>query len=187
MVSVSALTCNEEDTIYLYVTDNNGCTSSDTAIFVVGDNINPIITGVIPNDTVTCSDLVQAPAANSADLLALMVDDGAPTELSDNCTSFAGLQITSVTDAISGVCHHEYNRTYTVTDSCANFATISQIIVVNDNVNPVIDGTLPSDTVTCVADITPAVTTIADLQALLQEANALISDNCTNFEIGRAS
>ena len=46
--------CDIHDTIYLAITDRNGCTAYDTAAFVVADLRAPAISGTIPNDTLAC-------------------------------------------------------------------------------------------------------------------------------------
>ena len=163
--------CYGVDTVYLSVTDANGCNAQDTTSFIITDVHNPILTGTIPDTTITCLSELPAAVSNVAELLALMGEGAAIT---DNCSN--GFSLTSVTDDISATCHVTYHRTYTVADSCGNTVNIIQNIIFNDEEDPEITGTLANDTVYAASDcgyvLPTAFTTVAQLVA----AGVAISD-----------
>ncbi len=100
----------------------------------MNDNVAPTPPAAPADVTVTCASLVPTAAVLSA---------------TDNC----GGSVTGVpNDVITpGSCANSYSivRTWTFTDACGNSSTVSQNIIVNDNVAPT-PPTAPADvTVTC--------------------------------------
>ncbi len=144
-------------------TDACGVTSSPyVQTITVQDTSNPIISGTIPVTTIDgCSAADVTPAVTTVTAL-----EALGLNISD-CTPDTNLVITS-SDTSSGTCPIVVTRTYTITDACNNFETVTQTININDTSKPVITGSLSSTSVQgcSVADVTPAVTTVADLEAL---------------------
>ena len=83
------------------------------------------------NLNLTCS--TEVPAANIASVIT-----------SDNCAGI--ITVTVAEDVVSNqTCLNKFtiNRTYTATDACGNASSCTQVIVVNDNIPPVM--TCPND------------------------------------------
>lgn len=133
-------------------TDACGNSSTCTQTILVNDIIVPTIT-CPANITVSCAN--QVPAVNIASATA-----------TDNC---GPATISHVGDAMINVtCPNRFtlNRTYRATDACGNSATCTQVILVNDQIAPML--TCPSNiTVTCASDV-PAPNT----------ATVTSTDNC---------
>ncbi|RFC53657.1 HYR-like domain-containing protein [Brumimicrobium aurantiacum] len=146
--------CPETVTRTYQISDTCGVAVTCTQDIVINDLILP--TGTAPNDTtVTCPDDVPA------------VDVTLITDEADNCT--VSPVVTHVSDVSDGnTCPETITRTYAITDDCGNTLNVTQLITINDLVNPT--GTAPADLAfQCITDIpAPDVTEITD------EA-----DNCT--------
>ena len=110
-------------------TDNCGNASSGEQRIQVGDNTDPILTGVPADITVEC-DAIPATEAN--------------VQATDNCDANVEVSFSEVTDA--GSCDNSYViiKTWTATDNCGNATTQQQTISVGDNTPPVIVG-VPAD------------------------------------------
>ena len=153
------------------VTDDCGNTINVEQTITINDNIKPIITGSIPATTVEgCSATDATPAVTSVaalEALGLSISD---------CTPDENLVVTS-SDTSLGTCPIVITRTYTITDASNNFETVTQTINISDTSKPVITGSLPTTSVQgcSVTDVTPAVTTVADLEAL-----GLTISDCTS-------
>lgn len=122
-------------------TDDCGNTDSGVRVITVEDNTPPMVTA--PADVTVECDMVPLP--------------GTPT-VSDMCDMNPTVVFT--TSTAPGSCANEYviTRTWTVTDACGNIASDDQVITVQDNTDPTITGTLPTDvTVECNAIPTPPV------------------------------
>jgi gliding motility-associated-like protein len=143
--------CPETITRTYEVTDNCGNTETCTQIITVNDIIAP--TGNAPADlTVQCIDDVPAPDITSL------------TGVNDNC---GVASVTHQGDVSNGTCPTTITRTYRITDLCGNILDVSQIITVDDTVNP--SGTAPANlAVQCISDV-PA----PDINAVTG-----VSDNC---------
>lgn len=112
------------------VTDGAGNTATATQNITVIDNQKPVITGAPSNITVSCA--ADVPAA----------DINAVTA-TDNCS----VVITHVGDVITNqTCANRFTltRTYKAADPSQNYATVTQLITVNDNTAPQITGLAPS-------------------------------------------
>ena len=113
-------------------TDASGNSATCTQTITVADETAPTITASPANTTVSCASAV--PAA----------DDSAVSATA-NCGD--AVTVTHDADVISAQsCANRYNisRTYHVTDSCGNSASVTQTITVNDTTGPVLNG-VPSD------------------------------------------
>ena len=113
-------------------------------------------TGVAPA-TVSVACIGDVPAPNTALV----------TGVSDNCA--ANPAVAFVSDVSDGnTCPETITRTYAVIDDCGNATNITQLILINDNIDPT--GVAPSAlSVQCIGDV-PA----ADPNAVTG-----VSDNCT--------
>ncbi len=136
------------------VTDGCGNTETYQQVITVVDTTFP--TGVAPA-TVSVACIGDVPAPNTALV----------TGVSDNCA--ANPAVTFVSDVSDGnTCPETITRTYAVIDDCGNATNITQLILVNDNIDPT--GVAPSAlSVQCIGDV-PA----ADPNAVTG-----VSDNCT--------
>ena len=138
------------------VTDAAGNTATAIQKVIISDIETPTITVFPQNVTVTCADDV--PAASIGSVTA-----------TDNCS----VVVSHVGDVISNqTCANRYTltRTYKATDASGNSVSRSQIITVNDNVPPEINGLSTSKQI------------LAPPNHKMQEVtvNYSILDNCNN-------
>ncbi|WP_400078446.1 LamG-like jellyroll fold domain-containing protein [Winogradskyella sp. R77965] len=128
------------------IADANGNNAAtQTQIITIDDTIDPVIAAAPANITVDCISDVPA-----------MID----LSWTDNCD--AGGNVTGVDAALVG---NTYNgtitRTWNITDACGNNAiTQTQIITINDAINPVIAAAPANITVECITDV-PAMIDLA--------------------------
>ena len=120
-------TCPETITRTYSVTDDCGISINVEQIITIHDTTQPIINGVIAiSDLEGCSAAVIPPAVTSVvalEALGLTISD---------CTSDANLIVTS-SDTSSATCPIVTTRTYTITDTCNNFQTVTQTF----NISPI--------------------------------------------------
>ncbi len=129
--------CGHEYTTTLDITDNEGCTATETLKFTVEDNIAPTFTApanirLYKNDT--C--FVDMTVVGAGD-----VDDEA-----DNCST--GIEATYTDEVIAGNCANDFTilRTWILVDKCGNAAEPqTQVITIEDTTRP---------SITCPDDIT---------------------------------
>lgn len=178
-VEIIAGSCDTTYTVTVTIVDANNCEAHSTYNFGVADTVAPVITGIVPNDTVACPNDVPAAFTTLADLQTAL--QGADASIVDACTAFANLRMSIETSEFTQSCEYQIVRTYSVTDECNNTSSITHTIIIHDTITPVIAGTLADQTVVCAADFEDPVTTVADLLNLLQNG-ADISDNCCDFE-----
>ena len=176
-VSIAAASCDTVYSVTVTIVDDNECEAHNTYNFAVVDTAAPVITGVIPDDTVACPDDVPAMLADLVAVQSALVGEG--VGIVDSCTAFDNLVLTSETAEFTQSCNYQIVRTYHVEDECGNIASVTHTIIVNDTIAPVIEGTLADETVVCAADFSEAVTTVPELLALLQGAPS-ITDNCSD-------
>jgi len=139
------------DTYTVTVTDDNGCEQLVDVTIDVPPCSTPTFDPEPADVTVQC--LGDVPAMTTLDW----------TDMCDGIGSVTG---TDVSDG--NTCPEVITRTWEYTNSCGNTATVSQIITVNDDIDPA--GTAPADvTVQCIGDV-PA----ADINDVTG-----VSDNCT--------
>ena len=151
--SSNGATCPQIITRRYLVTDDCGNYIFVTQTITVDDNINPTATAPA-NTTYVC--IADVPAASVADI----------TDEADNCT--ANPTVIYNGETTSGNCPLTITRTWDVSDDCGNTITVTQIITVDDNINPT--ATTPANaTFDCINDV-PA----ASAADITDEA-----DNCT--------
>ena len=167
-------------TVTYTVTDDATPANSATCqvVITVNDNDAPTITGALTPITVEGCAIAAAPAAVTtvAALKALAED----LVISDNCASSDALAVAH-SDANTGACPIVITRTYTITDSRGNTATVAHSINVDDTTPPAIAGDLDPVTLTLcnVSDTTGPAATVAALKSLDADADLNISDACT--------
>ena len=150
----NGLSCPETITRTYSVTDDCGNAISVTQLIVVDDNINPSASNPVQVNVQCIGDV---PVPN----IAVVTDE------SDNCT--AAPVVAWVSDVSNGLsCPETITRTYSVTDDCGNAITVTQLIVVDDNINPSASNPVQVN-VQCIGDVpVPNITVVTDE-----------SDNCT--------
>ena len=116
--------------------DNCGNTDAKSQIITVEDNTAPILNGVPANVTVECDNVPPAPTVT----------------VTDNCAT--GL-VVDYSEILGSGCQYEITRTWTVTDDCGNTTVETQIITVEDTVDPVLVD-VPGD-VTVECDAIPSI------------------------------
>ena len=113
------------------VTDGAGNSATAVQRVIITDNEMPVITHFPANVTVQCA--ADVPVANISSVTA-----------TDNCPNVV---VTHVGDVITNqTCTNRFTvtRTYKATDGSGNTATRSQVIAVNDNIPPQINGLITS-------------------------------------------
>ncbi|HSG67318.1 MAG TPA: T9SS type A sorting domain-containing protein, partial [Bacteroidales bacterium] len=143
MVEVLGLgSCDSSFILELYIMDTNGCANTCLTTVYLVDTIPPVITYVPDSMMLQCASGI--PAATPDSII-----------FSDNCS---GNLTVMVSDSVTNdtVCSNQFilTRTWTVTDTCGNFAMASQVFVVFDSIAPVLYG-VPADTGYCCADSIP--------------------------------
>jgi hypothetical protein len=163
--------CPQELTINRTWIATDDCGNSSTCLqtILVDDSVPPVIT-CPANITIDCEEGTLPPDTGSA-------------TASDNCT---GTPLVEFSDNIVlGVCPllETITRTWTASDGCGNSSTCIQIIVVTDELAPVI--TCPSDvTIECTASTLPANTGFAtatdacDLSPEVTFTDVTLGGNC---------
>ena len=107
-------------------------------IIVIHDTVAPILEIAPPNMTVACYSDVPTMETLS---------------WTDNCMGagdIMGIEVSSGT-----TCPEIFTRTWTITDTCGNLATQTQIITVNDTIAPVIEPAPANLTLQCPSDLPP--------------------------------
>ena len=142
----------------------------------VEDTQPPVISGTLTQVTVQGCGTADAPAAVTTVAGLELLPGG--IGITDGCIPKASLVVTH-SDAPGGSCPWVITRTYTVEDECGNFATIDQIIHVEDTQAPVVTGSLSLVTVEgCnVGALPPEANTVAELESLA--GSITIADDCT--------
>ena len=150
----NGLSCPETITRTYSVTDDCGNAITVTQLIVVDDNINPSASNPVQVNVQCIGDV---PVPN----IAVVTDE------SDNCT--AAPVVAWVSDVSNGLsCPETITRTYSVTDDCGNAISVTQLIVVDDNINPSASNPVQVN-VQCIGDVpVPNITVVTDE-----------SDNCT--------
>ncbi|WP_298346066.1 gliding motility-associated C-terminal domain-containing protein, partial [uncultured Algibacter sp.] len=129
------------------ITDQCGNAVTASQTIFVEDTTAPVISGVIQTTTVEgCIASDATPAVSTISAL-----NALGLTINDSCSSDTNLIVTS-SDTASGSCPIQVIRTYTITDSCGNFANANQTILVDDTTAPVL--TLPANvTAQCSDDL----------------------------------
>ncbi len=138
-------------------TDGCGNTASATQTIHLQDLVPPTLNGTAQNVNVTCSKDIPAPPVITA---------------SDNCPAEVKLHFTENT--YDSICVNKFRleRTWWAVDGCGNTSEVlTQTIIVNDDVKPIISGTYDETVnVVCVGDIPapPSITATDNCAGVLQ-------------------
>ncbi|MEL6273857.1 MAG: hypothetical protein AAFU03_01970, partial [Bacteroidota bacterium] len=116
--------CDDDLEVTYTVTDQCGASVQVTFTYEIEDTTPPIITGVGPDETISCDD----PIPGVPDIF---VDD-----CNSNPTVVFSVQNTQVFDGTCNEFEYQIIRTWTATDSCGNSSSVSQTITVVDNEQP---------------------------------------------------
>ncbi len=148
-------------------TDSCGNTTIETQAINVIDTTDPVLVGVPADESVECNSIPSAPTVTAT----------------DNCST--GLTV-DYTETIGTGCPFIITRTWSVSDDCGNFTSISQTINVIDNTSPVLVGVPVDITVECDAiPIAPTVTATDDCSiGLAVNYNEIVGTGC-QFTITR--
>ena len=158
--------CPEVITRVYEVYDQCGNRAECTQVITIDEAISPTLTcpGLL---TAVCSISERPPYANYIAFLA------AGGNASDNCginaTSFTHVE--DVSDGNS--CPEVITRTYQIEDFCGNTATCTQLITIDDNINPTLTSP-PNLTASCDISEQPAYASYAEFIS----AGGNASDNC---------
>jgi gliding motility-associated-like protein len=145
------------------ITDACGNASTVTQTITVDDTQAPAIAGTLTPLNIEGCSLASATAA----VTTVAALEAMGVAISDNCTADANLIVTS-TQTNTGTCPIVITRIYTITDACGNASTVTQIITVDDNINPTASN--PAD-----INVTdPSLIPLPDPTVVIDEA-----DNCT--------
>lgn len=174
-IAISTPSCNRRDTVRVTVTDDNGCTISDSTTFVIGDEIAPTIVGTLQNEVLACPNEIEAPYSTLNQLVLALT--GEEPSISDNCTNDDGLRMSMTADTTLDGCRMTIVRTYSVSDGCNNVSSITHTILVADTIAPRVNGSMPDMLVTCSDEVTPEITDLQEFSNVIGE----IRDNCCDF------
>lgn len=126
--------------------DGAGLSTTQTQNVIITD-VTPPTASNPPTLTVQC--ISDVPTATP----------GSVTDEADNCGTPTVAFVGEVSDGQT--CPETLTRTYSVTDAGGNSISVTQTIIVNDNVVPILDATsLPTETGFC--DVTPTAPTATD-------------------------
>ncbi|WP_123776035.1 HYR-like domain-containing protein [Brumimicrobium aurantiacum] len=138
------------------VSDGNTCPEILTRTYQVADSCNfvEIYHVIVINDTVAPV-LEAAPADLTVACYSEIPTIGTLT-WTDNCMGSGNVLGTEVSGG--SACAEVYTRTWTITDSCGNSATQTQVITVNDTIAPIINF-VPADlSIQCPSNLPPMAT-----------------------------
>ncbi|PKO95043.1 MAG: hypothetical protein CVU14_12880, partial [Bacteroidetes bacterium HGW-Bacteroidetes-9] len=148
------------------IADLCGNSNTITHTYNVEDTTPPAITGIISATNIEgCSITALPSAVNTVAAL-----EALGLAIADNCTSDAGLIVTSVDGSPNGTCPIVVVRTYTITDQCGNSAEIAQTFNIDDRTPPVFS--------TCPGNIN-AQADAGLTNAMVNLTAPVYSDNCT--------
>ncbi|MBS0009851.1 MAG: HYR domain-containing protein [Bacteroidales bacterium] len=153
------------------VSDGNTCPETITRTYSLTDDCGNSIT---VEQVISIHDLTPPTASNPATIsVQCPADVPAPdislvNDAADNCGTPV---ITFVNDVSDGnICPETITRTYAVSDACGNTITVQQLIIVDDDTNPVISN--------CPADILVSADPVT-CDAVVSWTEPTASDNCT--------
>ncbi|MCB9224541.1 MAG: gliding motility-associated C-terminal domain-containing protein [Crocinitomicaceae bacterium] len=149
------------NTCFRAVVSNCGSSVNSNVVCVTVDSDDPII-NCPGNLTAVCSIAEQPAYATYAQFTAA---GGSASDPSGNLNTASFTLLSQVSNGLT--CPQTVTRTYQIADLCGHTATCTQLIVIDDNINPT--GTAPANvTVQCMADVPPV-----NVAAITNEA-----DNC---------
>ena len=116
------VTCSENYTLRLMVTDSKNCSSTVAARPVLVEDLTPPVWN---DDSHSWAELVpdilnQDACFKDADTTGLKDDNEIAALYSDNCGQPVNVEHRDVADASSNACAWTWTRTYTITDACGN-------------------------------------------------------------------
>jgi len=162
---IEDLTCGYIITRTYSVSDDCGNTTTQDQIITVVDTTDPIITSWPANITIECGDIVEEPGVIEAE---------------DNCDNELTVSFNETTVQLE--CGYQIVRTWTVVDNCENSASVSQIINVTDETNPVITGVPVDITIECdeavPAPVNPTITDNCDNDIVIQVSEVIVPQAC---------
>ncbi|MEM8907550.1 MAG: T9SS type A sorting domain-containing protein, partial [Bacteroidota bacterium] len=120
------------------VTDNCGATNTTAQTIQVVDNTAPVAPPAPADLTLTCAAELPPPTSLTA---------------VDNCSG--NISVAPLDQVMVSGCDNQQTivRTWTFVDDCGNVSTISQTIVINDNIAPILNNIPASTTVQCFEDV----------------------------------
>nr|MBA3285775.1 T9SS type A sorting domain-containing protein [Nitrosopumilus sp.] len=158
--------------VVLTVTDPLGEFAQCNATINVIDDAPPVFNAAPTNTSYRCITEVPAPGSLG---------------WTDNCDGAGNVTGVDISDGLA--CPETITRTWTFTDASGNSTSVSQIIVVNDDVAPVIAGVGANAIVECPATpvfSTPTVSDDCDINAALTFTDVTTQGNCaSNYSITR--
>ncbi len=150
-------------------------TSSVSQTIIVNDELAPVVPTAPANVTVSCADEVPAMVSLTA---------------VDNCSD--EITVDGVDSIVPGDCPNSFTitRTWTFVDACQNTSSVSQTIIVNDELAPVVP-TAPADVTVSCADEVPAMVSLTAVDNCSDEitvagVDSIVPGDCPNsFTITR--
>uniref|UniRef100_UPI0025C0F193 gliding motility-associated C-terminal domain-containing protein n=1 Tax=Flavobacterium sp. UBA6135 TaxID=1946553 RepID=UPI0025C0F193 len=155
-------------TRYWTAVDSCGNTTIHTQVITVQDTTAPTFVGVLPQDTKAECGFIPVPENVTA---------------IDNCGEAIVTLVENNTSNSNCAGAFTLTRTWTATDSCGNFVTHTQTIIVQDTTPPSFVEALPADlTVSCEAIPTAAVLTANDIcsEATVTFVESIAIGDCAN-------
>jgi large repetitive protein len=151
-------------------TDDCGNSASASQTITIVDDVAPVITGIGPDQTISCG---STPVFSTP-------------EAADNCDTMPTLTYSDT--MVQGQCAQGYTitRTWTATDACGNFAQASQSILVVDTEAPVIIGIGQNQILACDASLsfsTPVATDNCDNTPILSHEDFISNAPCASSHI----
>ena len=141
--------CNDTIVRTYNVADGGGNSIDVTQIIIVNDVTPPTASNPVTLNLVCLDDVPSTTGAES-----WVIDEA------DNCAVPTVTWISDVSSNGTG-CNDTITRTFEVADACGNAITVSQLIIVNDDIEPTVDlATLEDEVGFC--DVTPATPTATD-------------------------
>ena len=124
-------------------------------------------------DTIYLTAECEKPAVEPFTAVSQMNAHASEPNITDCNFDDAGVELNADPDTTELNCGFSVVRTYTLTDACGNDTTITHTIIILDNLNPVISGIAPYDTVYSNTDCEVPAADTAQLYADLVDQNAL--------------
>jgi hypothetical protein len=165
--------CTSTITRTYRLTDQCGNTANITQTITINDTTPPTANPLPDLGPYACASLVPAPNINVLQ------------NVSDNCGGIVTRE--HISDTPTPDCSGTITRTYRITDGCGNSADISQNILINDNIAPVLSG-VPANAIVGCFNV-PAAATItatdncdpAPILAFTETSTQTSDGSCTDF------
>ncbi|MBO4531142.1 MAG: putative Ig domain-containing protein, partial [Paludibacteraceae bacterium] len=172
-IASSATVKSKTYTATITVTDNNGCTATDTKTLLVEDNIEPECPASEPAISLDATD---ASCEFTSDVMLAQLQT--KNYGTDNCTNTQNIVVSlaNTTETFTYDNTHPTTKviSYTLTDAVGNTQTCNATVVVNDNIQPVCDG-LPAT----LELKTPCELTKTEIETIIK-SQLKWRDNCTD-------